>query len=455
MSSSNDGNFIAALVGSELLTRPQLAELERNLRPQFVEPIVLARELVRRGWITSLQANRVLTGRVSSLRFGPYLLLDKVGQGCLGKVYKARNVRTNQVFAVKLFHPELVQRADAVRRLHRTADALRDLKHPNLLRLLESGQSGPNHYLVLEYVSGGDLWRVIRQRGRQTVLKSCEFARAAAQGLAAVHARGGVHGDVKPAHLLVDARSGGLKLADTGWAHWAANLTDPAARTVLLLDPEQSTPDFQAPEAAADPTKPDPRSDVYSLGCTLYALLTGKPPYPAGGLAEKRAAHGAAQYIPPEHLRKDMPGSLVTLLRRMMSVRPEQRPDMAEVAEELGAQTGDSSGAVDFSMEGLVPVQASGVTMAGRAGVAADMATVKPVMAGAPPAAPAGDETGFSPTQTLLLMVAAAVIGGVSVGLVQKLQEPAAPPPAAPPAASAPAPDNVPAPDNPGEVRNE
>jgi serine/threonine-protein kinase len=355
MAVPSNASFIEGVCASGLLSEVQLEELGRNLQPKFAEPMVLARELVKRSWLTALQANRLLTGRGASLRMGPFLLVDKLGQGTLGKSYRVRDLVRDKLLALKILHPDLVASPDAGRPLLRQITALAKIEHNNLARYYDTGREGAVHFIVMEAIDGIDLEQLVRQRGKQAVAQSCEWIRQAAQGLQFASDHQQLHRDVKPAHLVLTTKSGTIKLLDMGLAAWAEGLTDPRSQMYLERANARVT-GYRAPECFDGPAG-DQRSDLFSLGCTFYALLTGRVPYPGG--------QPTSEPPPIDQARKDVPPAVQAVLRRMMALNPEQRYARAsEVVVDLAPFCGDGGGAVDFSLEGLHAPQASGITMA-------------------------------------------------------------------------------------------
>jgi WD40 repeat protein/serine/threonine protein kinase len=352
--------FLQSLGQFQLLESAQLEEVTRGA-PTDVR--ALARDLVQRRWLTLFQANQLLNGRGRELVLGSYILLDKLGEGGMGQVFKARHQQMQREVAVKLIRKEHLASADAVRRYRREIRAAAQLSHPNIVRAYDADQVGDLHFFVMEYVEGIDLAQLVQQRGALPVELAADYLRQAALGLQHAHERGLVHRDIKPHNLLVTApaaplrgghrkddppapatiqaipraapvgiRKGGVvKLLDLG----LARATDAGARTEGLgsLTQEGSvlgTPDYIAPEQVQEASSVDARADLYSLGCTLYFLLVGKPPFPHGSLAQKLAWHLYAEPTAVEQLRSELPAGLGPVLRRMMAKKPEERYQTAQ-----------------------------------------------------------------------------------------------------------------------------
>jgi serine/threonine protein kinase len=316
-----------------LLDPAQLAELDGDLRQRSPDPRELARELVRRGWLTGYQVNQLVRGKGDELVLGPYVLLDRLGAGGMGHVFKARHRTLDRLCALKTIRKEHVASPDAVRRFLREARAAARLAHPNIVTLFDADQVGGTHFLAMEYVEGIDLDRLVAERGPLPLARACAYLREAALGLQHAHEQGLVHRDVKPHNLLLKADGTQVKVVDLGLALMAAG---PRVSTVTQAGACMGTPAYMAPEQCLDAHAADARSDVYSLGCTLFFLLTGRPPF--GGAMPIQALAGHLQGEIPS-LAASVPGAppeLDALLRRLLAKKPEQRLQRAgEVAEEL------------------------------------------------------------------------------------------------------------------------
>src|SRR5262249_41594135 len=152
-----------ALRRYRLLDSTQLATLHRQTEGQAIDARALARDLVRRGWLTAYQANQVLQGKAEHLLLGPYLLIERLGTGGMGHVFKARHLRSGQIDAVKVMRKKKLADEDALLRFHREIQAAIRLSHPNIVGALDAGQAGDAHYLAMEYVEGTDLSRLVKQ----------------------------------------------------------------------------------------------------------------------------------------------------------------------------------------------------------------------------------------------------------------------------------------------------
>jgi response regulator RpfG family c-di-GMP phosphodiesterase len=286
----------------------------------------LGQALIQAGLLTRYQLDRVLAGTTHGLVLGSYRVLDRLGAGAMGVVYRAEHQLMKRQTAIKVL-PADEDCADAIlERFYAEMRILADLHHPHIVLALDAGQlpaAGPNMpalvYLVMELVHGGDLEQYMTEHGRCDIAQGCEWIRQAASGLQQAHDRHVIHRDVKPSNLLLSER-GQVKVVDFGLVRqFSSRLTDP--RTLL------GTLEYMAPEQSCDPSAVDGRVDIYGLGATLFWLLTGELPYPrARGLSE---ALRMLQYSRPRRLRSlrpDAPQALDDLIDRMLDRDPKQRP---------------------------------------------------------------------------------------------------------------------------------
>jgi serine/threonine-protein kinase len=327
--------LVHALRSGLLLDPARQAELPA-LQGRCADTRALAGELLRRNWLTAFQVNQLLLGRDSDLTLGPYVLLERLGEGGAGQVFKARHQKMNRIVALKLLRKELLSDAEVVGRFYREIQIVSQLDHPNVVRAYDAGPAGATHFLAMEYVEGTDLGRLVKQGGRLPVEQACEYIRQAACGLAHAHERGLVHRDIKPHNLIMSIREGLVKLTDLGLARLPRAL-DREASAVLsggvnssgTLTPENAafigTADYMSPEQALDFRAADIRSDIYGLGCTFYFLLTGRPPFPGSTMAERLLKHQQAQPAPVGQFRVDVPAGVAAVLDKMLRKRPKDR----------------------------------------------------------------------------------------------------------------------------------
>jgi len=316
------------------------AELEFYAADSAEGVLGLSRALVTAGKLTPYQAAAIYQKKSRGLLVGNYVILGKLGQGGMGVVFKARHRRLGRVGALKLLPPSFARDRDAVMRFRREVEAAGKLKHPNLVAAQDADEDRGVHFLVMDYVEGHDLDRMVRDRGPMAVTQAVDCLIQAARGLEAAHAQGIIHRDIKPANLMLDS-SGTVRVLDLGLARIvdAANPYGKSTKGRLTQSGMyMGTVDYMAPEQAEDSHRVDHRADIYSLGCTLYYLLTGQEPFMGETVLKKLMAHMERPAPSLRHARRDVPSSLDAAYLSMMAKRPEDRPaSMTEVVALLQA----------------------------------------------------------------------------------------------------------------------
>lgn len=275
-----------------------------------------------------------------------YRVMNLLGVGGMGVVYQAEHLMMGRIVALKMISMKYTANAKAVERFRREVRAAAKLTHPNIVTAYDADEAGGRHFLVMECVDGVSLDRLVNRRGPLPVANACQVIRLAALGLQHAHAKGMVHRDIKPQNIMVN-RKGNVKILDFGLARLivdsdvaldsedgetpSANPAMTSASTVM------GTPDYLAPEQARNSHDVDIRADIYSLGCTLYFALTGKPPFAQSRTAfDKVLAH--TQSEPPclKQFRDDLPDGVLEIVAKMMSKTPADRyATPAEVATVL------------------------------------------------------------------------------------------------------------------------
>jgi serine/threonine protein kinase len=276
---------------------------------------------------------------------GQYLLLELLGEGGMGRVWKARHQLMQRLVALKVIQGHFLADAGTVARFQREIRAAAQLDHPHLVRALDADEVAGTHFFVMEYVAGTDLARLVKEQGPLPVARACDYVRQAALGLQHAHEKGLVHRDVKPGNLFL-AADGTVKVLDLGLASLVrAQDVGSAASDATPAGALLGTPDYLAPEQARDARSADGRADLYGLGCTLYHLLTGRPPFPAGTLAEKLLGHQLHEPKPVAALRPEVAPGVAAVVGRLMAKRPEDRyPTAAAAAAALAPFAGDGRG---------------------------------------------------------------------------------------------------------------
>lgn len=306
----------------------------------------LARRVLDEKLVTSWQHAHLMEGRIKGFFLGKYKLLNMLGSGGMSTVFLAEHVMMRRRVAVKVLTEGQVDRT-TLERFRRECRAVASLDHRNIVRAHDFDTDGKFHYLVMEYVKGTTLESLIDKEGPISFGLAADYIRQAADGLAHAHHHGMIHRDVKPSNLLL-AQNGTVKLLDLGVAK-----INHLEHTRLTVDSHQNllgTVDFLAPEQALDCHGVDARADLYSLGCTLFCLLTGDPPFPKGSQAQRLLAH-QIQAVPD--LRKKRPGipeTLAEITLRLLAKRPEDRFPSAAAVSECLAEFLD-----EFAEEAVIP----------------------------------------------------------------------------------------------------
>ncbi|MCA8998625.1 MAG: protein kinase [Planctomycetaceae bacterium] len=280
-------------------------------------------------------------------KFGAYRLISLIGRGGMGAVYKAEHISRKRPVAVKVLPPESLKDDLLVRRFCREIRAVSKLDHPHIVRAIEAGSADGVHFLVMELIDGPNLAELVARHHPLTIPNACEIAHQAAAALQAAHKVGLVHRDIKPTNLILES-TGTVKLLDLGLALLHEDQDDSLSlRDQTGTSQIMGTADYMAPEQAIDTHNVDVRADIYSLGCTLFFLLTGKPPYyqERDRNPLRTLMRHANDPIPDiRRMRSDIPASLATLLSQMLAKQPDGRPATpVEICRRLDRFVGKSN----------------------------------------------------------------------------------------------------------------
>lgn len=295
----------------------------------------LADWMVEQRLINRWQADHLLGGKYKGFMLGKYRLLGHLGTGGMSSVYLAEHPVMERLVAIKVLPRKNVKNPNYLDRFRREARAVASMDHPNIVRAYDIDNDGDTHFLVMEYVEGRDLQRIVDHDGPAPIDFAADCIGQVAVGLDYAHRQGLIHRDVKPANCLVDPQ-GIVKILDLGLAKFSTE--DRPALSSIYNDSVVGTADYLAPEQAVNSQTVDTRADIYSLGCTLYFLLTGHPPFPTGTLTERLLKH---QREVPQSIyksRPEAPPALVDICQRMMTKDKDYRyQTAADVANALSA----------------------------------------------------------------------------------------------------------------------
>ncbi len=288
----------------------------------------LGKWLVDKELITEWHLEKLLSGKYKGFFLGKYKLLGHLGSGGMSSVYLAEHRLSRQKRAIKVLPRKKVADKSYLDRFYQEAKVAASLNHPNVVKIYDVASEADTHYMVMEYVQGHDFHDLVKKRGVIDFRKAVEYCVCAAEGLQHAHAKGLVHRDIKPANLLLTL-DGNVKVLDLGLA--LVNQEDDESLTLLYNERVMGTADYLSPEQAVNSHFVDLRSDIYSLGCTLYFMLTGHPPFPNGTLAQRIAMHQTKEPVDIRQSRPDCPFELVAICQQMMRKKPDQRYPNCEV----------------------------------------------------------------------------------------------------------------------------
>ena len=316
--------FVWDLRRSNLLDRGRLDQivgefLQKNPR---AEPPALAEYLIGVGILTQFQAERLLQGKTQGFVLGPFTLMDALGAGSMGTVYKAQSKTDNNWYAVKVLPRRSMWNVRLARRKVRAFEAC---QHPAVVPFVDVGTSGGMHYLAWPLVEGEALDKRLAS-GKLPYGLAAHYAMQFAEGLDVCHQQGLIHGLVKPSNLMIGADNSQVHILDFGIGCLLAETEgESLVDTMSTANAVASGLDCASPESIMEPTNLTVAGDQYSLGCTLYCMLTGQYPFPDGTAAEKMMAHQFKTATPINELSPEVPQGLVDVVNRLLQKTPEQR----------------------------------------------------------------------------------------------------------------------------------
>jgi eukaryotic-like serine/threonine-protein kinase len=328
--------IVEALDDPRLLSCAHFDELVSEILPRCDNWNILARELVYRKWLTPFQMATLLDGRGGELILGSYVLTDLLGEGGMGRIYRAQNWKLGTLAAVKVIRAERAGDPASVERFLREVRALGAIRHPHMVHALDADVEGGRLYCAMEYVSGVDLGRLLHVRGALPIETAGRYASQLADVLRYIASRGLVHRDVKPSNVLVAEDGSMVKLLDLGLARFDHPVWEASRSELTQLGMMIGTPDYVSPEQIRDSHGADIRSDLYSLGCTFYHMLTGRAPFDGMSAVDKLWHHQTEEPAPVESLRPDVPPPVAAIVRTLLAKKPRDRyQDPGEVVAAL------------------------------------------------------------------------------------------------------------------------
>jgi serine/threonine-protein kinase len=325
--------FLSQLRKSQLLSPEKMEQIVRTVAGAG-DATDFSDRLVGAGLLTSYQVKQLAQGEGKGLRLGQYQILDELGRGGFGCVYKARHTLMDRLVALKVIAPERIEDSRARDWFLREVRATTRLNHPNIVLAYDAAEVDGQLFLAMEYIDGPTLQQLVQRQGPLPLGLAWHMLQQAVQALRYAHEQHLVHRDIKPANLLIpqqhlagrsddEARPALVKIVDFGLARLQSQ--NAGASLGLGRDGFLGTPDYVSPEQARNMSQVDIRSDLYSLGCTFYYALTGRKPFQGSGPLEVILQHLEKPPTRLEHLRPEVPAALAGVLRRMMEKKPDSR----------------------------------------------------------------------------------------------------------------------------------
>ena len=267
-----------------------------------------------------------------------YEVISRIARGGMGVVFKAKHRSMRRTVALKVINQSLIRNSQVVERFHREVHTAARLSHPNIVTAYDAEQAHDNHFLVMEYVDGENLAALVKRNNPIPIHEACQYSQQVANGLQYAHGQGVVHRDIKPHNLMLS--DGTVKILDFGLASLSEVTTEeieqgeiPENSSLTAACSIMGTPDYMSPEQADGTSRVDFRSDIYSLGASLYYLLAGQPPFTAGSVAQKLERLADSEPTPIQSLRSDVPQELADVISQMMAKDPEDRFQSAHDVE--------------------------------------------------------------------------------------------------------------------------
>lgn len=313
--------FLVCLRKSNLLSSDLLAQCVEVWPSLSRDAAKAAGSLVRRGVLSEYQARLILSGRYRGFHIGPYVIQAEIGRGGMGAVYLAEHSALRRKAALKVVLADKAENPAALERFLREARSAAALDHKNIVRVFDILRQGSAHWLVMEYVDGITLDKLLQVQGVLPIAEASDYAAQTAAGLQHAYEKGFVHRDIKPANLMV-SRTGVVKLLDMGLAR--AMFMDDQLTARLDRGAILGTADYIAPEQAIQGSSVDIRADLYSLGVTLFLLVTGRPPFP-GNTTQKLIHHQRTPAPSITDFDPTLPAGLAHIVRRLMAKKPGER----------------------------------------------------------------------------------------------------------------------------------
>ena len=315
--------FLSQLLESGILSDQKLRVVEHK-KTTHKDGESLAREMIKSGHLTKYQAEQILGGKGKNLCMGQYVLLEKLGAGGMGQVYKAYHPGMERLVAIKVILAKGKINDDVVKRFEREVKAAAKLSHPNIITVYDAGNANGRIFMVMEYIKGCDLGDTLQNKGFLDVSEVVNYILQVAKGLKYAHDQGVIHRDIKPANILLDLK-GNIKIVDMGLAKIENKENEETVSILTGNAVVMGTVDFMSPEQGESAKNVDARADIYSLGASLFYLLTGNVMYPGKTAFGKLMAHRDSEIPSLCSVRPDVPIGLEIIFRKMVAKKVGDR----------------------------------------------------------------------------------------------------------------------------------
>jgi serine/threonine protein kinase len=311
------------------LVEPGRKSQLETLQNRFTRTEDFVRELVHEGYLSVFQATKIQANDADGLRVGEYVLVEEIGGGGMGRIFKGIDPVTKHIVCLKIIRDELKDSKKLLKRFEREWKAASRLSHPNIVAAYSAGEQNDSVYYAMEFVDGIDLGRLVLDRGALPVREAMEYMVQAARALQHAHDHGLIHRDIKPDNFLLDESRRLVKLLDLGLCRVEAGTGEDAATALTVRGTAIGTPEYMAPEQIRDATSVDTRADLYSLGCTFYYLLTGQDPFRGKSPMDVMLMQVKQEPTPIEQLQPAVPKGVIWAVSKLMKKKREERMQTA------------------------------------------------------------------------------------------------------------------------------
>jgi eukaryotic-like serine/threonine-protein kinase len=370
MTASDETLFGRKLVDSKFMTSDEVALCEARLREltEKGEGTNLIDLAIKEGYLTRNQSRRLNKSMDEDSMYRPaqqipgFQIISKLGQGAMATVYKARQLSLDRIVAIKVLPKRLSENQEFVDRFYREGRAAAKLNHPHIVQAIDVGESSGYHYFVMEFIDGRTVYDVLQEDGVMAEADAIRYSRETALALDHAHARGFIHRDVKPKNIMI-SDDGIVKLADMGLAREISDYKTAQSEAGRAY----GTPYYISPEQIRGEINIDFRADIYSLGATMYHMVTGKVPFEGSTPSAVMHKHLKEELVPPDHLNPKLSSGISEIIELLLAKKRDDRygstKDVIADLESIAAGGGPFQARRKFDPEVLEDIASSGVTV--------------------------------------------------------------------------------------------